>query len=116
MPGSGLDERQCTLQLCFSPEGYPMKFKIIFRGKGKQIKALEKKAYHPKVDIFWQENAWADTSVSCEWVEKTLKPAVSSGEEFILICDNLIRTSVYFKDIISKIHVDYCSVCYCFLF
>ena len=105
MPGSGLDKRQCTLQLCFSPEGYPMKFKIIFRGKGKQIKALEKKAYHPKVDIFWQENAWADTSVSCEWVEKTLKPAVSSGEEFILICDNLAaQVSEDFKKAVRDIN------------
>ena len=31
MPGSGLDKRQCTLQICFSPEGNPVKIgKSIF--------------------------------------------------------------------------------------
>ena len=27
--------------------------------------------------------------MSCEWVEKTLKPVINPGEEFGLICDNL---------------------------
>ena len=56
IPGSGLDKRQCTLQLCFSPEGNPVKIEIIFRGKGK-IKALERNAYHKDVDVYFQDNA-----------------------------------------------------------
>ena len=33
-PGSGLDKRQCTMQLMFRPEGNQPKLGIIFRGKG----------------------------------------------------------------------------------
>ena len=65
-PGSGLDKRQCTLQICFSPEDNHVKVEIIFRGKGKRIKPQERAAYHKDVDIYWQDNAWADTRVSCE--------------------------------------------------
>ena len=36
--GSGLEKRQCTLQVCFSPENNHVKVEIIFRGKGKGIK------------------------------------------------------------------------------
>ena len=37
-PGSGLEKRQCTLQLCFSPQDSHVKPEIIFRGTGeKQI-------------------------------------------------------------------------------
>ena len=88
LPGAGLEKRQCTLQLSFSPED-DLKVEIIFRGGGKRIKDCEKKAYHKSVDVYWQKNAWADTTMSCEWVNKTLKSAVPQGEEFLLICDNL---------------------------
>ena len=47
-PGSGLDKRQCTLQICFRPEGQQPKIAIIFRGKGKRISQDEKDAWHPK--------------------------------------------------------------------
>ena len=33
-PGSGLEKRQCTLQLCFSPEDNHVRVEIIFRGTG----------------------------------------------------------------------------------
>ena len=33
-PGSGLDKRQCTLQICLRGEGEQPKVGIIFRGKG----------------------------------------------------------------------------------
>lgn len=103
-PGSGLDKRQCTLQVCFTPENNQVRTEIIFRGQGK-VKAEEKKAYHKSVDVFWQKNAWADTTFSCEWVEKTLKPAVPDGEEFLLICDNLnAQTSDAFKKSVHDIN------------
>ena len=56
-PGSGLDKRQCTLQICFSPAGSQPKLAIIFRGKGKQISEEEKEAWHPDVDIYFKDNA-----------------------------------------------------------
>ena len=36
-PGSGLEKRQCTLQVCFHPTGKQPKLAIIFRGKRKTI-------------------------------------------------------------------------------
>ena len=66
---------------------------------------MEKKAYHKQVDIFWQENAWVDTEVACQWVKKTLKPAVNPGEEFLLLCDNLnAQTSDEFKKAVREIN------------
>ena len=89
-PGSGLDKRQCTLQICFSPGDTKIRIAIIFRGKGKRITDDELKAYHKDVDIYWQTNAWADTEFSVNWVKNTLNPAVSQDEsEFVLFCVNL---------------------------
>ena len=89
-PGSGLDKRQCTLQICYSPSDTKVRIAIIFRGKGKRISEDELKAYHKDVDVYWQSNAWADTEFSIQWAKKTLKPAVSDSEsEFVLFCDNL---------------------------
>ena len=104
-PGSGLDKRQCSLQICFSPENNQVRTEIIFRGTGKNIKQMEKRSYHKSVDVFWQRNAWADTQVSCEWVKKTLKSAVPEGEEFLLVCDNLgAQTSIEFKESVREIN------------
>ena len=103
-PGSGLDKRQASLQLCFSPENNKVRVYVIFRGTGKRIKAVEKKAYHESVDVYWQENGWADTEVSVQWVKNTLKAAIPEGEEFVLICDNLnAQTSDEFKEAVSGI-------------
>lgn len=89
-PGSGLDKRQCTLQMCFSPEDNNCRIDIIFRGSGKRIADEEKQLYHKDVDVYWQKNAWADLDFSLEWIKRTLKPAVENcGLEFLLICDNL---------------------------
>ena len=107
-PASGLEKRQCTLQLCFSPEDNNVRPDIIFRGGGKRLSPVEKAAYHKGVDIYFQKNAWADTAVSCEWVKKTLKPAIQEGHdgdtEFLLYCDNLnAQTSDEFKRAVRKI-------------
>ena len=45
-PGPELDKRQCTLQICFAPEGPPVRIGIIFRGTGKRVSTDEKNAYH----------------------------------------------------------------------
>ena len=54
-PGSGLDKRQATLQLCFSPDDTIVRPALIFRGKGK-VCASEKSMYNAGVDIYWQTN------------------------------------------------------------
>ena len=58
--GSDLDKRQCTLQVCMRPEGKQPPIAIIFRGKGKRISDDEKRAWHPEVKVYFEENAWAD--------------------------------------------------------
>ena len=68
-PGSGLEKRQCTLQVCFRPTGKQPKLAIIFRGKGKWITKEEKAAWHKHVDVYFQENAWADTDFSVAWAQ-----------------------------------------------
>ena len=102
-PGSGLDVCQYTLQVCFRPTGDQPKLGIIFRGTGKWISEDESKAY-PDIDIYFQENAWADTNVSVEWVEKTLSEAVKDDDRFVLFCDNLTgQVATEFREAVAKL-------------
>ncbi len=104
-PGSGLDKRQCTLQICFSPVGQQPQLAIIFRGKGKRISDDEKAAWHEDVDVYFQENGWADTAFSVEWAKKTLAPFVADHGHFALFCDNLsAQVSEEFKKAILQLH------------
>lgn len=57
-PGDGLEKRQCTLEICFSPEGKYPRVSIIFRGLGKKIPTVEKSSWHPDVYVFFQQNEW----------------------------------------------------------
>ena len=108
-PGSGLEKRQCTLQLCFSPEDNNIKPDIIFRGGGKRLKPQERLAWDKGVDVYFQSNAWADTKFCCDWVNKTLKSGCESAKdgdkEFVLLCDNLVgQVSDEFKQAVRKIN------------
>ena len=49
----------------------------------------KKIAWHPDVDVLWRENAWADTTVSINWVNTTLKPVVENLEKHVLFVDDL---------------------------
>ena len=86
-PAPGLEKRQCTLQICFRPDGQQPKIAIIFRGQGKRLSAVEKESWHPDVDVYFQKNAWADTEFCVNWVKGTLKPSVEG--RFVLFLDNL---------------------------
>ena len=90
-PGSGLEKRQCTLQIVFRCKGKQPRLSIIFRGQGKRISAVEKEAWHPDVDVYFQENAWLDQKVCLEWCKKTLADFVTEEglEKFVLLLDNL---------------------------
>ena len=87
-PGSGLDKRQATLQMCFGPKGLS-KPALIFRGTGKRISKDEIVAYDDDVDVYWQPNAWADTIFSVQRIKNTLTAAVEGLDEYVLYCDNL---------------------------
>jgi hypothetical protein len=69
--GSGLEKRQCTLQLCIRAEGpqiiRPM---LIFRGQGHVGRA--ELLYYDSLDsiqVTWQTKAWADRRVMMDWLD-----------------------------------------------
>ena len=90
-PGSGLEKRQCSLQIMFRPEGQQPKLAIIFRGQGKRISEDERSAWHKDVDVFFQQNAWLDQYVCKKWCNESLIPFVKEQklDRFVLLLDNL---------------------------
>lgn len=76
-PGSGLDKRQCTLQICFRPTGEQQAW-CYLPWNWKTHKPRWKGSL-PDVDVYYQESAWVDTKVSVEWVQKTLSPSVKDN-------------------------------------
>ena len=127
-PTDGLEKRQATLQLCFRPvqtdqNGDPVEEAnavqpracVIFRGKGVRIKASERAAWAPDVDVLFQENAWVNRAIAVKWTELTWARQIAqchtpmtvegtvSGERTILFADNLeAQTCALFKEAIEK--------------
>ena len=72
-----------------------MRCVIIFRGTGKRISKVEKKAYDSRVDIFFQTNAWADSDFCMAWAEKCFRKSLRQergkvlAEQPLLTLDNL---------------------------
>ena len=85
-PGSGLAKRQCTIQICLGPTGEQPRLGVIFRGTGKGVNNDKKAVHHPDIYVYYQENAWADTKMSVEWVQKTLSSSVKDDNRFVLFC------------------------------
>lgn len=88
-PGSGLDKRQGTLQLCIKAEGeQTVKPAIIFRGKG-NISIEQRNAYDRNVDVYFQANAWMDAEVNIKWTNHTLHNGLGNDStEKVLFADN----------------------------
>ena len=64
----------------------------------------EKEAWHRDVDVYFQDNAWADTEFSVNWVNKTLKSATERNDRLALFCDNLsAQVTDNFRDAVSAI-------------
>lgn len=90
-PGSGLDKRQATLQLCIKAEGeQTVKPAIIFRGKGNVFSAEQEK-YDADVHVYFQSNAWMDAEVNLKWTKHTLKDGLKDdfNTEKVLFADNV---------------------------
>ena len=88
--------------MCVRAEGKQTPLGIVFNGKDTRIREDEKKAWHQAVRVFFQENAWVDTSVACQWMENTLTPFI---KEENVNSDNLtVQTSYPFKDAVSEEH------------
>ena len=83
-PGSRLEKRQCALQVCFRPNSDQPRLGIIFLGTSKRISNDKKAAYQPDVDVFFQENVWADPTICVEWAERTPSKAVDEKDRFVV--------------------------------
>ena len=104
-PSSGLDKRQCTLQIVTRAEGEQPRIAIIFRGQGKRISLDEKIAWHQDVDVYWQCNAWVDTKVALKWVKDTLSKSVQALHCFALFLDDLkSQESDEFKSVVAALN------------
>ena len=79
---SGLDKRQCTVQLTIFADGEarvpPL---LIFRGKGLRISQVEKTKYDRRVRVQFQENAWCDEAQMLNWVNHIWKRPFSPDVE-----------------------------------
>ena len=82
---SGLDKRQCTVQLTIFANGEPrVKPLIIFRGKGKRITFRAKVHYDRRLHMAFQEKAWCDEPLMEMWIRQLWKPACSGDMLLIL--------------------------------
>ena len=77
------------MQVRVQAHGKRPRIAVVFRGKDKRVCPDEKAAWYPDVDVLWQENAWADTTVLVNWVNTTLKPVVKNLENYDLFVDNV---------------------------
>lgn len=104
-PGSGLEKRQCSLQVMIRGDGKQPRLAVVFRGKG-NVKPHERLAWHPKVEVYFQANAWMDTETCLKWAKNTLRKFTEEENlsKFLLLCDNLeAQTSAQFKEYISSL-------------
>ena len=106
-PSAGLEKRQCTLT--FGPGQRVYRPAVIFRGSGKRVSAVERAAWHPGVDIYWQGCAWADSAFCNFWACNTFRKGVCGAsievpeKESILFADNLYgQTTDEFKRALSE--------------
>ena len=72
----------------------------MFRGAGKRISEVEHSSWHKDFHVFFQENAWVDTKVAVDWVNKTLKPATEHLKRIVLLADNLT----------GQVHGNFCQM------
>ena len=78
-----------------------------FWGTGKRISKVEKKAHDPRVDVFFQNNAWADSDFCMAWAKRCIRKSLMQGgvlaEESLLTLDNLHeQTTETFKAYMKK--------------
>ena len=88
-PGSGMDKRQCFIQILYHPEAKQLKLGINFYGKGRVVMD-EKLACHKSINVFFQTNAWIDIHLCSKWIDTTLSTFVLDEKlETVLLLDNI---------------------------
>ena len=61
---SGLDKRQCTVQLTIFADGVSrVRPTVIIRGQGKRLSPKEKRSWDSRVNVMFQPKAWCDENV-----------------------------------------------------
>ena len=90
---SGLDQRQCTVQLNVFGDGVSrVRPTLIFRCEGKIIKPDERRSWDKKVNVYFQKNAWCDEVImkkwtSDEWCNIFTNPATPGSSGKLLVAD-----------------------------
>ena len=68
---SGLDKRQCTVQLTIFADGVPrVRPLVIFRGKGLRVTRNEQKAWERRVQVAFQPKTSCDESMMKKWISE----------------------------------------------
>ena len=90
---SGLDKRQCTVQLTVFRDGDSrVRPTLIFRGQGKRIKPAEKSSWDKRMKVYFQTNAWCDEEIMKRWTAQEwgnifTNPATPNSSGKILVAD-----------------------------
>ena len=100
---SGLDKRQCTVQLTIFADGVSrVKPLVIFKGKGKRIPLAELARYDRRVNVRFQENARCDESVMTYWAHLCWKPHIQADTLLVLDEHKAQKTESLFE--IYRLH------------
>ena len=68
---SGLDKRQCSVELTIFSDGVPhVRPIVIFCGKGLRITCKEQEAWDHRVQVAFQLKAWCDESMMKKWISE----------------------------------------------
>ena len=72
VPGSsGLDMRQCSVQLTIFADGVPcVRSLVIFRAKGLRITHKKQEAWDCRVQVSFQPKAWCGESMMKKWISE----------------------------------------------
>ena len=100
-------EAACSLEVMVRGEGQQPRLAIVFRSTGKRIPEHERRAWHSKVDVYFQQNTWVDTKTCMECAGKTLSKFVEleNLSKFLLLCGNLdAQTTDQFKEEIPRLN------------
>ena len=106
---SGLDKRQCTVQLTVFGDGVSrVRPTLIFRGEGKRIKPDERRSWDKRVNVYFQKNAWCDEVImkkwtSDEWCNIFTNPATPGSSGKLLVADvHKAQQTVEVKRLLQK--------------
>ena len=90
---SGLDKRQCTVQLTVFGDGISRaRPTLIFGGEGKRLKPVERRNWDRRVDVYFQKNVLCDEVImkiwtADKWCNIFTNPATPGSSGKVLVTD-----------------------------